>query len=39
MVKDLPFLKHEGFKLTGNFAMAEYLCELGGRGDMLGKTL
>lgn len=37
--RDLPFMRHGDFVLTGNHAMITYVIELAGRGDLLGKTL
>lgn len=38
-VKDLPFLKHGDFVVTGVSPMITYVCELANRPDLLGITL
>jgi hypothetical protein len=38
IVKELPFLKHGDFVLTGNHAMITYVIELAQRTDLLGLT-
>jgi glutathione S-transferase len=37
--KELPFLKHGDFILTGSNAMVNYVIEVSGRTELLGKTL
>lgn len=39
VIRDLPFLRHGDFSLTGNHAMITYVIELSNRRDLLGKCL
>ena len=39
VVRELPFIKHGDFVVTGNHAMITYVIELSQRREMLGKTI
>jgi glutathione S-transferase len=39
IIRDLPFLKHGDFVVTGNHAMITYVIELARRQELLGKTI
>ena len=39
VIKDMPFLQHDDFVVTGDFAMLIYVMELCGRHDLCGKSM
>lgn len=38
IVKDMPFIIHEGFMVCGTWAPVRYIIELSNNYDLLGKT-
>lgn len=38
VIKDMPFIMHEGFMICGTWAPVKYIVELSNNHDLLGKT-